>query len=82
MISQLQVSKDISGGTDDVVSVLQEQVRSQQEKITDLADEVDRYRRNLKEKEAILAAREKVNVFFKLFSLELIDVLNSVLSFF
>lgn len=64
MISQLQVSKDISGGTDDVVSVLQEQVRSQQEKITDLADEVDRYRRNLKEKEAILAAREKVNIAF------------------
>ena len=82
MISQLQVSKDISGGTDNVVSVLQEQVRSQQEKITDLADEVDRYRRNLKEKEAILAAREKVNVFFKLFSLELIDDLNSILSFF
>ena len=62
VISQLQVSKDISGGTDDVVSVLQEQVRSQQEKIAQLADEVDRYRRNLKEKEAILAAREKVDV--------------------
>ena len=62
VISQLQVSKDISGGTDDVVSVLQEQVRSQQEKIAHLADEVDRYRRNLKEKEAVLAAREKVDV--------------------
>ena len=62
VISQLQVSKDISGGTDDVVSVLQEQVRSQQEKIAHLVDEVDRYRRNLKEKEAVLGAREKVDV--------------------
>ena len=54
------MSKDIGGGADDVVSVLQEQVRSQQDKITELADEVDRCRRNLKEKETILAAREKV----------------------
>lgn len=60
MISQLQLSKDISGGADNVVSVLQEQVRSQQDKIAELADDVDRYRRNLKEKEAILDAREKV----------------------
>lgn len=60
MISQLQVSKDISGGADDVVSVLQEQVRSQQQKITELADDVDKYRRNIKEKDAILNAREKV----------------------
>ena len=63
MISQLQVSKDISGGTDDVVSVLQEQAHSQQEKIAELVDDVDRYKRNLKEKEAILTSREKVNIY-------------------
>ena len=63
MISQLQVSKDISGGADDVVSVLHEQAHSQQDKIAELADDVDRYRRNLKEKEAILTAREKVNIY-------------------
>ena len=57
------MSKDVSGGTDDVVSALQEQVSSQQIKITQLADDVDRYRRNLKEKEAILDAREKVRGF-------------------
>lgn len=54
------MSKDVNGGADGVVSVLQEQVRSQQLKITELADEVDSYRRNLKEKESIINARETV----------------------
>ena len=43
-----------------MVAVLQEQIQSQQTKIAELADEVDRYRRALKEKEAVLTAREKV----------------------
>lgn len=54
------MSKDVSGGSDDMVAILQEQIQSQQQKITELADEVDRNRRNLKEKETVLLSREKV----------------------
>ena len=63
------MSKDISSGSDDVVLALQEQVKSQQEKITTFADDVDRYKRQLKEKENVLVTREKVDNLLRSLSL-------------